>query len=280
MKIAFFGTPPFTTDFLECLKKNEYIPSLVVTAPDTRSGRGMTLQSPAPKVWADAHGIPVVQPEKLNDNFINKLSVEAWDLFVVVAYGKIMPEKLITFPRFGTINVHYSLLPRYRGASPVESAILSGDEKTGVTIQHMRYQLDSGPILSERIVSIDPSDTTQTLRTKLNQEALDTLPALIEDIFAGRIEPKEQDDSQATFTKKIKKEAGEISLTEDSVVLDRKFRAYTPWPGIYFFIRKDNKRVRVKITKAHLTDGVFIIDEVVLENGKPIPYQSFNLLQT
>ena len=132
MNIAFFGTPPFTTDFLDTLVASGYSPSLVVTAPDRAVGRGMVMTAPEPKVWADATGIKVLQPEKLDDAFFTELSETQWDLFVVVAYGKIMPEPVINVPTYGTINVHYSLLPKYRGATPTESAILNGDTTTGV----------------------------------------------------------------------------------------------------------------------------------------------------
>ncbi len=270
MKIAFFGTPEFTTLFLDKLVQSGYSPSLVVTNPDRPSGRGMVLQSPAPKVWADQHNIQVLQPEKIDEEFITSLG--EWDLFVVIAYGKILPEKLINLPKYGTINVHYSLLPKYRGATPVESAILNGGEKTGVSIQQMRFKLDSGPIIAKKEIPISPDDTTTSLREKLNSEALLLLPNILEVIFNDKLKLEEQDETLATHCKKIKKEDGEITLDENPILLDRKWRAYQPWPGLYFF--KDGKRI--KITKAQLEDGLFVIEEVVPENGKRINYKDFN----
>ncbi len=271
MNIAFFGTPDFTNGFLDTLVKDGFTPSLIVTNPDRPSGRGMTLKSPEPKVWADNHGIQVLQPEKLDEEFFNTISKEPWDLFVVVAYGKIMPERIITLPKYGTINIHYSLLPKYRGATPVESAILNGDEATGVTVQQMRFKLDTGPILISKEVSITPEDTTLTLREKLNTEALALLPEVLRKIENGTIEPKEQSEEGASHCKKIAKEDGLINLDDDGILNDRKYRAYYGSVGTYFF--KDDKRV--KITNAHFLNGVFIVDEVIPENGKKMPYSTF-----
>ncbi|MEK7227908.1 MAG: methionyl-tRNA formyltransferase [Patescibacteria group bacterium] len=275
MKIAFFGTPAFTTAFLEKLTESGFGPSLIVTNPDRPSGRGMILQAPQPKVWGQKHNISVLQPEirqLADDEFLANLG--EWDLFIVVAYGKILPEKLITLPKYGTINIHYSLLPKYRGATPVESAILNGDEITGVVIQQMRYKLDTGPILSQKKISIAPNDTTLSLREKLNNEALIMLPDVLKKIFDQKIEPEEQSEEGASHCKKIAKEDGEIDLDDDGVINDRKYRAYYGSPGTFFFTKKHDKKIRVKINKAHLTDGKFIIDEVTPENGKRISYES------
>lgn len=268
MNIAFFGTPAFTTDFLDALVASGYSPSLVVTAPDRPVGRGMVMTAPEPKIWADTKGIKVLQPEKLDDAFFEELSKTSWDLFVVVAYGKIMPERVINLPKYGTINVHYSLLPKYRGATPTESAILHGDTMTGVTIQQMVYKLDAGDILSTKEVAIDPIDTTPTLRAKLNAQALTLLTETIRSIFDGTISPISQDESLATKCGKFTKDMGELNLADDALINDRKYRAYCGSIGTYFF--KDG--VRYKITNAHLEDGRFVIDEVIPENGKRMPY--------
>lgn len=267
-KIAFFGTPDFTIEFLETLKKRGFCPGLIVANPNRPVGRGMVLTSPLPKKWADENSIKVLQPEKLDDIFFEKLSGTSWDLFVVVAYGKIIPEKIINLPKYGSINVHYSLLPKYRGATPVESAILNGDGITGISIQQMRFKLDSGPVLKEKEVVIEKNDTTISLREKLNLEAVALLPEVLKEIENETVIAKEQDELLVTHCSKIKKEDGEISLSDDPVTLDRKWRAYQPWPGLYFF--KDGKRI--KITKAHFVGGAFVIDEVIPENGKRMPF--------
>jgi methionyl-tRNA formyltransferase len=274
MKIAFFGTPAFTTDFLDKLVEAGYSPSLIVTNPDRPSGRGMALKSPFPKVWGDAHGVPVLQPEKIDEDFIANLG--DWDLFVVVAYGKILPEALINLPKYGTLNVHYSLLPKYRGATPVESAILNGDETTGVVIQQMRYKLDTGPILAQKEILIDPSDTTPSLRDKLNTEALSMLPEVLKEIENGTIEAMEQTEDGVSNCKKISKEDGLIKLEDDPALNDRKYRAYYGSPGTHFYTVKNGLPLRVKIVKAHYAGGQFIIEEVIPENGNKISFETFS----
>ncbi len=275
-KIAFFGTPPFTVDFLDALYDEGYVPSLIVTNPDRPAGRGMHLQAPEPKEWAITQGIRTLQPEKIDASFVELLAQETWDLFIVVAYGAILPEALIALPRFGTINVHYSLLPKYRGATPVESAILHGDSTTGVCIQQMRFALDSGPLLAQSEVPIDQTDTTETLRAKLNERALALLPEVLEKIFDGTVTACEQDESAASICKKIKKSDGLIDLAEDGLGNDRKYRAYYRSPGTFFITEKKGVPVRVKIKAAHLEGTSFVLDTVVPENGKPLSKEEFD----
>lgn len=277
MNIAFFGTPDFTTQFLDTLVVHNMTPSLVVTNPDKPTGRGMILTSPAPKLWADDHTITVLQPEKITDDVIEQLTTTQWDLFVVVAYGKILPQALIDMPKYGTVNVHYSLLPKYRGATPVESAILNGDETTGVSIQQMRFKLDSGPILSEENIGISPTDTTLTLRQKLNDIALELLPQTIKALVTNSVTPKEQNESLATHCGKIQKSDGEILLSDGPIFNDRKFRSHVGNVGSYFYTEKNGSKIRVKITAAHLEGTIFVIDEVIPENGKRQSYAQFLL---
>lgn len=271
MTIAFFGTPGFTTDFIDALVEHGYSPSLVVTGPDKPVGRGMVLTAPEPKLWAEKNGVKYLQPEKLDDAFFAELSSTEWDLFIVVAYGKIIPQRVIDLPKYGTINVHYSLLPKYRGATPTESAILNGDTITGVTIQQMVYKLDAGDILSTKEITIDPIDTTLTLRDKLNKEALTLLPETLTKIFDGTATRTPQDESLATKCGKFTKEMGELNFADSGTTNDRKFRAYQGSIGTYFF----KNGIRIKITNAHLEDGTFVIDEIIPENGKRMSYKNF-----
>ena len=150
LNFAFFGTPDVARDTLEILKWYGYLPSLIVTSPDKPQGRKLLMTPTPAKVWAKENNIPYIQPEKIAIEDIK----DSFDLFIVVAYGKILPEEIIKIPRLGSINIHYSLLPKYRGASPVESAILNGDKITGVTIQQMEYKMDSGPILALSLIHI------------------------------------------------------------------------------------------------------------------------------
>lgn len=273
--IAFFGTPDFTVDFLEALQKHDLTPSVIVTNPDRAVGRGMVLTAPAPKIWGQEHGIPVIQPETIDATILATLAETKWDLFIVVAYGKILPAMLIDMPICGTINVHYSLLPAYRGATPVEAAILHGEETTGVCIQQMQFKLDSGPLLACESIVIAPDDTTLSLRGKLNAIALTLLPKTITQLFAGTITPVPQDEARASHTGKIKKTDGEIWLSDDTQLNDRKFRAHVGNVGTYFYTEKKGARIRVRVTKAHVDENNFVIDEVIPENGKPQSYQQF-----
>jgi methionyl-tRNA formyltransferase len=275
LRIAFFGTPELTIPILEELKNTGYTPVVIVTGMDKPVGRKMTITPPEPKKWAEANGILISQPNKLDPEFITEFRKLNIDLSIVVAYGKIIPEELINIPRFGTINIHYSLLPKYRGATPVEAAILNGEIETGVCIQHMRYKLDSGPIIKMEKVAIDSADTAEELRNKLNTIGKKLLVESIEELISGNAKMIEQDETQATFCKKIKKEDGEINLDDNETINYNKFRAYNKWPRTYFFVEKHGQRIRVIITKAKTENNAFVIERVIPEGKKEISYSEF-----
>jgi methionyl-tRNA formyltransferase len=197
------------------------------------------------------------------------------DIFIVVAYGKILPQSLISMPRLGTLNIHYSLLPKYRGASPVEQALLSGDTTTGVTVQQMAFKLDSGAILGQETEPITIDDMKESLKERLIKIGADLLLQLLPDIQAGIIEPQDQDETRATYCTKIKKEDGLIDLTGDAIHNYNKYRAYRGWPGVYFFVDRHGKNTRVKITKARYENDSFSIERVIPEGKKEIEYQEF-----
>ena len=270
IKFIFFGTPTVASKTLDILKQNNYLPSLIVTSIDKPEGRKMIITPSPVKIWAQQNNIPFLQPEKIDDSFIDKILKDYGeiDLSIVVAYGKILPEKLIHGPRLGTINIHYSLLPKYRGASPVESSLLSGDETTGVSIQQMEFKLDSGPILQEEKCAIDINDTKDSLREKLIKMGGDLLCRILPDIFDKKIIGKAQNEEDATFCKKIKKEDGEIDPNGNALQNWNKYRAYIGWPGVFFFV--DGKRV--KVTKAKYDNGNFVIEKVIKEGGKETNY--------
>jgi methionyl-tRNA formyltransferase len=270
IKIAFFGTPELTTTLLDSLKNNDLTSALVVTNPDEPKGRGLVLTPPPAKLWAIENDIPFLQPEKLDDDFFTVLKKMDFDIFIVAAYGKIFPEKFIDMPKHGTLNVHYSLLPKYRGATPVESAILSGDAKTGVSIQQMRFKLDTGPIVASEDFPIPSDITAPALRDALNKIAAAMLPNVIRKYVSGEITPVPQDENFATHSKKIKKEDGLIDPHGNPVLNYRKFRAYISWPRTYFF----EKGVRIIISAAQLEDGVFKIEKVIPEGKKEMPFRA------
>ncbi len=275
IKLAFWGTPELTITILEKLESEGFTPAVIITGPDRPAGRGLVMTPPAPKVWADKRNIPVLQPEKVDALFLEALQAFNIDLSVVVAYGKILPQEAIDLPKFGTLNVHYSLLPRFRGATPVESAILAGDTETGVCIQQMVYKLDAGDIHAKETVTIGDHETAPDLRARLNIIGAELLVKTIRSIQSGTASPSVQDESGVTKCGKISKEDGLIDPNGDPILNDRKFRAYYGWPGVYYFTEKDGKKIRIKITDAILENGIWKILKVIPEGKKEISYQEF-----
>lgn len=279
INFAFFGTPDVASETLEILKESGFLPSLIITSPDKPQGRRMIVTPPPAKVWATENKIPYIQPEKLDREFTLKLSTFNFQLFVVVAYGHIIPKSILSLPKFGSINIHYSLLPKYRGASPVESAILNGDTETGVTIQQMEFKLDSGPILAQEETIIAPDEKAPELRKRLIKIGGEMLVKILETpslsehspSTRGRWEGEKQNESEATYCSKIKKEDGLIDLENNPEKNYNKFRAYATWPRTFFFI--NNKRVI--ITEATLENNQFVIKKVLPEGKKEIRYEEF-----
>jgi len=220
--------------------------------------------------FAEKNNIPCLKPEKLDAEFSNKLKAISYQLFVVVACGQIIPEKILNMPKLGSINIHYSLLPKYRGASPVESAILNGDTETGVTIQKMTYEMDAGDIIAQEKVDILPGETAPELRKRLIKIGGELLVKTLPDFTEGKTKPVPQNGSLASVCKKIKKEDGLIDLEGDSQKNYNKFRAYALWPRTFFF--KNGKRII--ITDATLENGKFIIKKIIPEGGKEIDYRN------
>jgi methionyl-tRNA formyltransferase len=281
IKFAFFGTPDIAVFVLEELANAGYRPSLIVTNPDAPKGRKHMLTPPPTKVWAAVHAIPVLQPESLKDGAAQTILRDGdFDLFIVAAYGKLIPKDILDIPKHGTLNVHPSLLPALRGASPIRSAILQDIRETGVTIMLMDELLDHGPILAQENVVIEKG------AWPLRGHALDELLArkggvlLVETIpqwLAGEITLVEQDHARATFCTKISKEMGELDLSSDPYQNLLKIRAFDGWPGTYFFAEKNGKRVRVKIVDAELApDGSLRILRVIPEGRKEMMYDDFS----
>jgi methionyl-tRNA formyltransferase len=263
-KFAFFGTPTVASETLTLLIERGFTPAVVITNPDAPKGRGLTLTPSPAKEVALAHDIPVLTPQTLDAEAVEEIKRRGCDYAIVVAYGKIFPQELIdTFPK-GAINVHYSLLPKYRGASPVEAALLSGDTMTGVTIQQMVLAMDAGDILAQEEVGILPTETTKDLRPRLVAIGANLLANILPEFEQGTLIPHAQDHALATRCKKIKKEDGELHLEGDAQENWNKYRAYAAWPGTYFF--KDGKRI--KIIKAEFASGKFRPLRIIPE-GKP-----------
>ena len=272
LNFIFWGTPDVASETLEILKQNNYLPELIITSPDAKRGRGLHMEASPVAIFAEKNNIPCLKPEKMGE--LEKIFGEQNipDLFIVVAYGKILPEEIINTPKLGSINIHYSLLPKYRGASPVESAILNGDTETGVTIQKMTFEMDSGPIIAQEKVAILPDEIAPELRKRLIKIGAELLKKTLPEFVAGKIKPTPQDGSLASVCRKIKKENGLVDLgAELPNVLYNKFRAYAKWPRTFFF--KNGKRII--ITDAELIDNKFVIKKVLPEGKKEIKYEDF-----
>jgi len=266
-KIIFLGTPDVAVSVLNTLLDAGYEIPLVITSPDRPVGRKQVLTPTPVKKFAEEKGLKVFQPEKLGAEALEEIQKSGAELGIVVAYGHIIPQIIINSLPKGFLNIHYSLLPEFRGASPVEQAILSGQEKTGTSIQKLIFKLDAGPIIAEEEFVLDNQITTPELKEKLTQISSELLIKILPDYLEGKIIPKEQDESRATHCKKILKSDGEINLSDPEDEKWRKYRAYFGWPGIFYF---DEECKRVKITEATFENEKFIIKKIIPEGKKEI----------
>ena len=291
-KVVFMGSPDFSLACLRALAKHYDVVG-VITQPDRASGRGRELKSPPVKTLALELGIPVMQPEKLRaPEAMEQLRAWAPDLIVVAAFGQILKKDVLDLPRYGCINVHASLLPRWRGAAPINAAILAGDEETGVTIMRMDVGLDTGPMLTKRSIRLTRDDTAGSVFQTLSQLGADLLIETLPRWIAGEIQPQVQDDVFATYAPMMKKEEGKLDFTRDVNELERRVRAFNPWPGAFM----DLDGTILKIHRAHVgssnvekgqrlivqdqpavgaRSGLLILDEVQPAGKKPMSGKSF-----
>lgn len=281
IKIGFFGTPEYAVNTLEKLNQAGFTISFVVTMPDRPQGRKMIVTSPPAKIWANKNNTPIFQPENLNDeNFIKSLTDYNCDVFIVIAYGKIIPENILNIPKAKSLNIHGSLLPKFRGSCPIETAILTDENKTGVTIIRMDKEMDHGPIVAKKEVIVEPwPPTAEILGNEIVNTGSDLLVSILPDWINGKIKETEQDHSKATYTKKIKKEDGLINLSDDPYKNFLKIQAYHGWPSAYFIVKNNEVETRIKITKASFKDGNLLIENVIPEGKKEIKYQKQHYLQ-
>ncbi len=234
VRIVFLGSPAFAVPSLETLVRDGYDVTDVFTQPDRPAGRGRALLKPAVKTAAERLGLPVHQPPRISapDGFALLASCKP-DVVAICAYGQILSNEVIDLPPRQTVNVHFSLLPRHRGASPVAAAILAGDAFTGVTVQLVRHKLDTGPLLAAASVPIADHDTTLSLLEKLSVIGADLLSEALGGWLRGEREPRPQAEAEQTYFSQIRKEAGRVDWTLPAVTLWRQVRAYHPWPGSF-----------------------------------------------
>lgn len=242
IKIIFSGTPKFGAIILEKLINQKCKPFLVITEPDKPVGRKQIITSPPVKLLAKKYNVPVFQSEKIQDTK-NKTQNTKPDLIIVAAYGQILPKEILDIPQYGCLNVHPSLLPKYRGPSPIQTAILNGDVETGVSIMVMDGKIDHGPIASSVRYQISKDETYKTLHDKLADLGAELLVKTIPDYIAGKIKPAPQDDSKAVYTKTLKREDGHIDWKKNASYIERQIRALNPEPGT--FAKADSKILKI-----------------------------------
>ena len=252
LRIIFMGTPELAATSLGAmLREPAFQIVAVVTQPDRPKGRDLKLQPSPVKQLAAGAGLPVLQPEKARDEkFVAELRAFRPDLIVVAAFGQILPRSILELPKFGCLNVHTSLLPKYRGAAPIQWAILNGDAETGVTIMKMDVGLDTGDILTQTATPICPEDNAATLHDRLAQLGAELLVRTIPDYVVGKISARPQSAELATHVAKIKKEDGRIDWRQPATAIWNRIRAFTPWPGAFTLLPAQPQPQLLKIWQA------------------------------
>ncbi len=243
------GSPEFALPSLRALSENYEVVG-VVTQPDRASGRGREIKMPPVKSLALELGIPVIQPERLKQpEAMEQLRKWNPDLIIIAAFGQILKRDVLDLPSFGCVNVHASLLPRWRGAAPINAAILHGDEETGATIMQMDAGLDTGPMLAQRSIRLTRDDTAGSVTETLSHLGADLLLETLPDYLSGKIVPQPQPEDGVTYAPMLKKEVGRLDFTRDVNELERQIRAFNPWPGAFM----DFDGMILKIHRAHVT---------------------------
>jgi methionyl-tRNA formyltransferase len=233
-RIIFFGTPSFAVPFLQNLLQGPDEVVAVVTQPDREKGRGRKVIPSPVKELSLKHELLILQPERVKEEvFQKRLRDFRADLFVVVAFGQILPKSLLQIPRYGAVNVHASLLPKYRGAAPIAWAILKGEERTGVTTMMIDEGMDTGDILLQTEIQIEREETGETLHEKLASLGVQLLMETVKEMKAGNVRPIPQDHSKATYAPPLKKEDGRIDWRKEAKEINRQVRAFNPWPGAF-----------------------------------------------
>lgn len=251
MKVVFMGTPDFAVPVLEALIKNHEVVA-VVSQPDKPKGRGKKLQPTPVKAFAEANNIPVYQPKRIkNDEFIDFLEKIEADIYIVVAYGQLLSQRILDIPKYGCVNVHGSLLPKYRGAAPIQWSIIDGEEKTGVTIMYMVKKCDAGDMILKKEIEIDSEDTYETLHDKMAPVGAEALIEALDLIEKGQAKAEKQDDSLSCYASMITRDMGIIDWSKSSKEIKNKIRGFNPVPAAYTNYGEDI----LKIFKVDILEG-------------------------
>jgi methionyl-tRNA formyltransferase len=299
-RVVFMGTPRFAETVLQSLIDARYHIVAVYTQPDKPSGREQEVVKSPVKILAEAQQIPIEQPSRLDGNAIDTFASYKPDVVVIAAYGKLIPKAMLEVPRFGFLNVHASLLPRWRGASPIQNALLSGDTETGVSIMLLDQGMDTGPVFERKSVSIAPNDTTEILLPKLAEAGSTLLLSVLPEWLEKRREPTPQDETTATLCQLIEREDGKVFWNDNAETIYNRYRALSSWPGIFSFWRRNGSLLRVKLHRVSLQKqspeihhelgqvfeigdrvgiqtarGIILLDEVQLEGKERVDIADF-----
>jgi methionyl-tRNA formyltransferase len=298
LNTIFMGTPDFAVPALKTLAASRHTIALVVTQPDRPKGRGRKLTPPPVKAAAQELGLEVIQPTSVKTaEFVERIIKVKPDIFVVVAFGHLLPQTLLDIPRLGAINIHASLLPKYRGAAPIHWAIIKGEKETGVTIMQLDEGMDSGDILLAVATEIRPRDTTESMHKRLSKMGAGLLIQALDGLMEGSVHPEPQDHSRASQAPRLKKSDGRIDWNQPTKALDAFIRGMTPWPGAFTFTFKDEMRLKIlraeplsgsigeppgtilegKEGELHIAtaDGALCITEIQGASGKRLPIHEF-----
>lgn len=297
MRVVFMGTPDFAVPTLEALiEKHEVVG--VVTQPDKRKGRGKAMAFPPVKEKALEHDIPVYQPVKVRDEeFINTLRTLAPEVIVVAAFGQILPESILNMPKYGCINVHASLLPKYRGAAPIQWSVIDGKKETGVTIMYMEKGLDTGDMIESVVVPIDKKETGESLHDKLAAAGGPLLLEVLDKLEAGTAVRTPQNDAESCYAKMLTKDLGKIDWNKDAVSIERLIRGLNSWPSAYTAFQDKTLKIWDADVEERSTDaqpgtvvdvtadaiyvqtgeGILKINEVQIQGKKRMPVRAFLL---
>jgi methionyl-tRNA formyltransferase len=296
LKIVFMGTPEFAVPSLSAVAAAGHDVVLVVTQPDRPKGRGKKLAPPAVKECAEKLGLPVFQPEKVRTpEAVERIAQAGPDAIVVAAFGQILPKSILSIPKYGCFNVHASLLPAYRGAAPINWAIINGEKMSGITIMQMDEGLDTGAMLIKKPEQVRPADTAATLTARLAALGSQLILAALKDAEAGRLNPQPQDNAKSSYAPMLKKETGRIDWGRSALELERLVRGLDPWPGA--FAVREGQTLKIWGAKAiagtppgrpgmvadvakdgvyiETGDGLLAITEVQSEGGRRMPFIQF-----
>jgi len=281
IKTVFFGTPEYVIPIAERLQKTKNIKLLAcITQPERPAGRKKIVTSSPIKAWAEKKKIPVLTPTEFDKEFSEQLAKlsKKIDVFIVAAYGLILPKKILRIPKKGSLCLHPSLLPQYRGASPVQAAIINADKQTGMTIFKMDEKMDHGPIVSQFEEEIKPEETAATLYQRLFETSAEVLVTILPEYLKGKIKTRRQDDEKASYTQILTKNDGRINWSKSPQEIERFIRAMTPWPGTWTEVELEQAgrtplKKRLKVLSAQVQQEKLILDQVQLEGKTPTSWK-------